>query len=1585
MKPKALVAALAALTSFAVTPFASAAVDSIFSEQGKLIRAGEAVGTLGADLFGDKVNLYTGTVEFIQSDVSLPGNNALPVSVGRRLATGGEAITGRADGAFGDWELEIPHMHGVYAQISGWQTSIGGNARCSGYSAAPIVGGTSGPSVWAGDEYWHGHFMYVPGAGSQEVLLRSSSNPNFPNDGRAWPLATRNLWAIGCLSTLKRGVGEGFIAISPDGTQYQFDWMVSRAYQPATKSDRLPVLSTVPGTGATSRSVAPSDAGGASSQVMAVPRVPMPNFVTGALLKRVEVWILPSRVTDRFGNTVDYTYNAAQPWQLQSIVASDGRSLSFSYVGATSRIASVYDGTRTWNYTYHSNIVGAMLDRVTLPDNSFWQFNADKLSASLAMYIGPPSCDDEGGVDATPAVGTMTHPSGAQGSFTLTATSHSKSFVQRQCRTDSQGVEVSAIYPRYFAHKSLTNKTITGPGLPSMAWNYAYSPAANSASWSTCAGSCPETKNVSVTDPRGYVTRYTFGNRHNVTEGQLQQVDAGWNGSTALRTTTTHYRDPAAGPYPDPTGFSPQARGNGYMASRFNPEDQRVITQQGVNFNWSASGFDVKARPTVVTRSSSLGSSRTETTVFKDHTSKWVLGQVESVTEASTGAVMVANVYDPSTATLTSTTKFGRLDQSFTYYPDGTLWTRKDGLNQTTTFANYMRGLARNATYADGTTESATIENRGLITSVTDANKFTTNYQYDLIGRLNRIIRPTGDPVVWNDTTLIFEPVTVDEYGLPAGHWRQTISTGNARTITYFDTLWQPRLTRTFDAANDAGTAKTVLRNFDADNRKVFESYPARTIGSVAATPVGTSTAFDGLGRPINTFADSELGLLTTTIEYLANFQKRVTNPRGYATTTSYQVFDEPSEAAIAGITAPETLSVGIARDVFGKPTSITRSGTLPLPVSATRSYVYDTNQRLCKTVEPEIGATIQTYDAANNTAWRATGLGLTSLVCDRDSVPPGNKVSFGYDSRNRLTSTSFADGSPSITRSYTPDGLPLTIGDAGYYSTWAYTYNKRRLLTSEVLNFVSGGNWTVSRGYDSNGHASQIVYPDGAVVTYAPNALGEATQVGGHANGVSYHPNGAVAGYTLANGVVHTLTQNARGLPLQNRDAGVMQDQYSFDSNGNVTGITDQQENIGSRSMGYDGLDRLSVANATGVWGSGSYGYDALDNLRTSSVGARNSVHNYNAATNRLETINTNGVYTGYVYDTQGNITGRGPQGFYFDQGNRLSLVNGIASYIYDGLGRRVRVGKLTGDTTWNFYSQGGQLLFMQRTVGGGGEAVRYVQLQGKLIAEVSTSSGTSYLHTDALGSPVARTNSAGGLLTRTRYEPYGNTAAGTIPNGIGFTGHVNDPDTGLVYMQQRYYDPIAGRFLSVDPVTTDAATGSHFNRYVYANGSPYRYSDPDGRESIEDETRAGGRPGSLEAISARGMDGGPRRFSNAESRETLREMRAARLEKSAAQGKAGEEQVKTQMGESATGSQVTFRTSDGSKTVVDITKGTSGAVEVKTGNAKLSPNQEKMQSDVKEGRAVTPVGKNAQAAGFTPGKPVQLQSYEVIRVTPQ
>jgi len=79
--------------------------------------------------------------------------------------------------------------------------------------------------------------------------------------------------------------------------------------------------------------------------------------------------------------------------------------------------------------------------------------------------------------------------------------------------------------------------------------------------------------------------------------------------------------------------------------------------------------------------------------------------------------------------------------------------------------------------------------------------------------------------------------------------------------------------------------------------------------------------------------------------------------------------------------------------------------------------------------------------------------------------------------------------------------------------------------------------------------------------------------------------------------------------------------------------------------------------------------------------------------------------------------------------------------------------------------------------------------------------------------------------------YRPYGKQQLGTPQAVPGYTGHVNDPDTGFVYMQQRYYDPGVGRFLSIDPVVPKSGNLFNFNRYDYANDNPVRFVDPDGR----------------------------------------------------------------------------------------------------------------------------------------------------------
>jgi RHS repeat-associated protein len=118
-----------------------------------------------------------------------------------------------------------------------------------------------------------------------------------------------------------------------------------------------------------------------------------------------------------------------------------------------------------------------------------------------------------------------------------------------------------------------------------------------------------------------------------------------------------------------------------------------------------------------------------------------------------------------------------------------------------------------------------------------------------------------------------------------------------------------------------------------------------------------------------------------------------------------------------------------------------------------------------------------------------------------------------------------------------------------------------------------------------------------------------------------------------------------------------------------------------------------------------------------------------------------------------------------------------------------------------------------------------------------LSARAGTvTYIYTDPQGTPLLEVDANGVVLSSIDYAPYGAQALGGPVNGPGYTGHINDADTGYVYMQARFYDPMAGRFLSVDPIRPRAGDYQNFNRFMYGNNNPIRNIDPDGRQSAED-----------------------------------------------------------------------------------------------------------------------------------------------------
>lgn len=129
---------------------------------------------------------------------------------------------------------------------------------------------------------------------------------------------------------------------------------------------------------------------------------------------------------------------------------------------------------------------------------------------------------------------------------------------------------------------------------------------------------------------------------------------------------------------------------------------------------------------------------------------------------------------------------------------------------------------------------------------------------------------------------------------------------------------------------------------------------------------------------------------------------------------------------------------------------------------------------------------------------------------------------------------------------------------------------------------------------------------------------------------------------------------------------------------------------------------------------------------------------------------------------------------------------------------------------------------------------------LSSAALAQTSSRDETIFFFNDAQGSAVAAINESGDLCWREEYTAYGDKninddlvseiGCGIIGEERGFTGHTEDVNSDLVYMQQRYYDPSIGRFLSIDPMDVNPNVPQTYNRYAYANNNPYKYVDPDG-----------------------------------------------------------------------------------------------------------------------------------------------------------
>lgn len=279
----------------------------------------------------------------------------------------------------------------------------------SGTGSGPVLppGGEPDASRVIGfdpSDFWNGLNLIVPGQGNQEVLQRSASYTAAPADGLAYPLVTRNNWQISCL---------------PAGCR--MPWV------------KAPGCVTAAG-------------GALQGSTRMASRTQSGVKKSGVTLGRVDMFLMATLVTDRFGNWVRYSYDPTNPLLLTRIESNDGRVISISI--ANGRASSASDGTRSFVYTYGS--LGE-LSTVTQPDGSRWTFDLTPMVPANLPNLGEfANCDSPGDFYADTLTGRMIHPSGAEAVFVTPFWKFGRTYVNRVCwyAPGSSTVTTGAVWPR---------------------------------------------------------------------------------------------------------------------------------------------------------------------------------------------------------------------------------------------------------------------------------------------------------------------------------------------------------------------------------------------------------------------------------------------------------------------------------------------------------------------------------------------------------------------------------------------------------------------------------------------------------------------------------------------------------------------------------------------------------------------------------------------------------------------------------------------------------------------------------------------------------------------------------------------------------------------------------------------------------------------------------------------------------------------------------------------------------------------------------------------------------------------------------
>ena len=285
----------------------------------------------------------------------------------------------------------------------------------------------------------------------------------------------------------------------------------------------------------------------------------------------------------------------------------------------------------------------------------------------------------------------------------------------------------------------------------------------------------------------------------------------------------------------------------------------------------------------------------------------------------------------------------------------------------------------------------------------------------------------------------------------------------------------------------------------------------------------------------------------------------------------------------------------------------------------------------------------------------------------------------------------------------------------------------------------------------------------------------------------------------------------------------------------GNITTITNNLDATRNKSFGYDDLDRLSTATASGQWGGIGWLYDGVGNRTQQTDGSGTGYYSYFDGTNKLKDI-TGAGSDSFTYYEDGNTRTDATTGrvYTYNDNQRLTLVvdgsTAKGEYAYNAFGQRVRK-KVNGTTiTIYHYDLWGQLIAESNSAGT--IAAEYVYINGQPLAKLE-GANTYYYHNDHLGTPQKMTDASGMVVRAADYKPFGEAAItiSTITNNLRFSGQYYDAETALNYNYFRDYKSTVGRYVEADPIGLRGG----INLYRYVGNNPNKYSDYNGLLSQE------------------------------------------------------------------------------------------------------------------------------------------------------